>query len=147
MEIVEIRKELEKYTNLREKVLRLNEIGKFNLIVYGAEYIWYYDININTDRRVLIDEGGGCHFCRGVYCCGYKVQLKSKNCNNVKYYTCYACKDKTLCAYCLREKENCTELTKKKISFWLYGKIFPKDIRILITNLFFFEKIKKRKYK
>jgi len=156
MNEVEIKKELEKYGTFREKVLRLNEIGKFNKILYGGKYIWYYDID-NGDRHELISGKGGCRFC---LCGGAHfliiVQLKIKNCNNVCYFICLDCKDKNLfdylCAYCLREEHNCSLLTKQKVTFYLSSqKTFPKDIRKLITNLFFlffsFKKKQKTKNK
>ena len=137
MDFVEIKKELEKYGSLREKVLRLNEIGKFKSIVYGSGYVCYYDFDKNY--HILINGSSGCRFCHELgYYNDYTVQLKIKNRNVIEYFTCKACSYKKLCAYCLHEKENCTLLTKKKITFILSSKkTFPKDIRKLITNLFF----------
>ena len=140
MNIGELKKELEKYGSLREKVLRLNEIGKFKLIIYGSGYVSYKDFN--GQYHELIRGGGGCRFCHGVTlnnynCDAHNVQLKTKNCNVVAYYTCNKCKNKKPCTYCLREKQNCIFLTKQKITFWLCFPKIPKDIRKLITNLFF----------
>ena len=132
--IVEIEKELEKYGSVREKVLQLNVIGKFELIVYGAEYILCYYKKYEYE---IISGSGGCRFCQEISGYDYKVQLKTENCNIVRYYICKACVDKKLCTYCLREKESCNLTTKKKITFYLSSqKTFPKYIHRFITTLF-----------
>mgnify|MGYP006318699441 FL=1 len=130
----ELKKDLEKYGSTREKVLRLNEITKFTSITYGLDYIYLYN---DYDVIEFMYGYGGCIFCKSdrTYAC--IMTLKVKNCNKIDYYTCNKCKNKKLCTYCLREKENCNLLTKQKIAFWLCTKtIFPKDIRRLITNHF-----------
>ena len=146
MNIDELKKEVEKYKSIREKVLRLSEITKFTSITYGLDYIYLY---IDDNLTHITDGGigkGGCIFCWGGGTFPYFLTLKVKNCNKMQYFSCNNCKDKTLCAYCLREKETCSLLTKQKVTFWLCFPKMPKDIRKLITNLFF-SFLKKQKNK
>ena len=141
----ELKKEVEKFKSVREKVLRLNEITKFTYIIYGRDCIQL------TYKKSIIDivEGDGeCLFCESVGPYPRFITLKVKNRNFVFYYSCYNCKHKTLCTYCLNEKQNCYLIAKTKIAFMLSTKnIFPKDIQRLIANLFFcfFSKTKKTK--
>ena len=140
MNIKEIKKEIEKYDNIREKVLQLNKILNGDKITYGFDYIDLklknnsYLFNYNYERYDI-----GCLFC-GISINSrydFTLTIKTKTCNEIDYWCCFKCKDKTLCAYCLREKENCNSLTKQKITFWLCTKtIFPKDIQRLIIKLF-----------
>ena len=131
----ELKKEVEKFKSVREKVLRLNEITKFTSITYGREYVNIYE----KDTPIRIVSGtGGCLFCRFTAIRTQFLTLKVKNCNMIEYFSCYNCKDNPLCAYCLREKHKCNFRTKQKITFWLCTKtIFPKDIQRLITKLLF----------
>ena len=135
MNIGELKKEVEKFKSVREKVLRLNEITKFTSITYGREYVNIYE---GYKPIHIVIGKGGCLFCESgdtFYCF---LKLKVKNCNTIDYYLCNNCKDETLCAYCLREKHKCNFRTKQKITFWLCTKtIFPKDIQKFIINFFF----------
>ncbi len=133
----ELKKEVEKFKSVREKVLRLNEITKCASITYGLDYTY---LSYNNGYGIHFMHGkGGCIFCGSCSKAFTRIMsLKIKNWNNIQYYPCNNCKDKTLCAYCLREKESCNLTTKKKITFYLSSqKTFSKDIRRLITNLFF----------
>ena len=132
----ELKKEVVKYKSIREKILRLNEIIKCMRIIYGREYI---DLSYNNGFAIYIVKGyAGCIFCEGGAVYRRYQMLKVKNCNKIDYFSCNNCKDKTLCTYCLCEKENCIMITKQKITFWLCTKnIFPKDIRRFITKLLF----------
>lgn len=139
--IVEIKRELEKYGSVREKVLRLNEIGNFK-IFYGVDYIDVVGddelVNIHYEKNAK----GGCIICQypKYYYGTRRIQLKSVvgKQNNIYYYVCLdRCSNKSLCTNCLREKQNCSLSTKQKITFWLCFPKMPKDIRKLITNLFF----------
>ena len=131
----ELKKEVEKFKSVREKVLRLNEITKCASITYGLDYT--YLVYIDGYVIQFMHGKGGCIFCGVGRAFTRMITLKVKNCDMIQYYSCNNCKDKTLCAYCLREKQNCNSLTKQKITFWLCTKtIFPKDIRRLITNHF-----------
>ena len=136
MNIGELKKEVEKFKSVREKVLRLNEITKFTSITYGREYVNIYE---GYKPIHIVIGKGGCIFCESGKTFQYFLTLKVKNCNMIDYFSCRNCKDnKLLCAYCLREKQNCLLLTKQKITFWLCTKnIFPKDIRKFIIKLFF----------
>jgi hypothetical protein len=146
VDVEKIKKELEKYDTTREKVLRLNDIDKYNYIIYGLNYI---DIKINNHRydiyRAKTRLHGGCIICAN-RTFGYDehVVLMKKKCNKIKYYLCCNCYSNklTLCTTCLRETTKCREIIKRKITFWLCTSkfkkfIIPKDIRRLITNLFF----------
>ena len=131
----ELKKEVEKFKSIREKILRLNEIAKFTSITYGLEYM---NIYVEYTPIALCIGKGGCIFCEdgGMY--ERFLTLKVKNCNKIQYFTCNKCKNKKLCTSCLREKENCNLQTKQKITFWLCMKtIFPKDIQRLIIKLLF----------
>ena len=132
----ELKKEVEKFKSVREKVLRLNEITKCASITYGLDYT--YLVYIDGYVIQFMHGKGGCIFCGASGRAFTRmITLKVKNCDMIQYYSCNNCKDKILCAYCLREKQNCNSLTKQKITFWLCTKtIFPKDIRRLITNHF-----------
>ena len=130
----ELKKEVEKFKSVREKVLRLNEIIKFTSITYGRKYVNIYEEYTQTR---IVSGTGGCLFCESGDTFYRFLKLKVKNRNTIDYYSCYNCEGKTLCTSCLREKENCLLLTKQKITFWLSSqKTFPKDIRRLITNYF-----------
>jgi len=132
----ELKKEVEKFKSVREKVLRLNEITKCASITYGLDYT--YLVYIDGYVIQFMHGKGGCIFCGVGRASTRMITLKVKNCDMIQYYSCNDCRHNTLCAYCLREKQNCNSLTKQKITFWLCTKnIFPKDIRRLITNLFF----------
>ena len=132
----ELKKEVEKFKSVREKVLRLNEITKCASITYGLDYT--YLVYIDGYVIQFMHGKGGCIFCEdgGMY--ERFLTLKVKNCNKIQYFTCNKCKNKKLCTSCLREKENCNLQTKQKITFWLCIKnIFPKDIQRLIIKLLF----------
>ena len=126
---------------VREKVLRLNETGKFYDISFGVDYIITYSNGDKTFHHGNSDFNGGCLFCltyTGFDSKRGEITLSTNYCNRILFVTCHLCKDKTLCTYCLREKQNCIFRTKQKIAFWLCTKtIFPKDIRRLITKLLF----------
>jgi hypothetical protein len=147
----QIAKELEKYDTIREKVLRLNELDKYYAIIYGVDYVKIsilvtFDMNVDVyvvgekSRLDII-----CLICKTNYVYTYcSIKANIKNCNTIKYYICYDCRDKNykLCATCLQESKECAAITKIKITFWLCTNKFtkftiPKDIRRLITNLFF----------
>ncbi len=140
----ELKKEVEKFKSVRKKVLRLNEIIKTNKIYYSYNYCSCYDVD---GRRIYYFEyyGAGdiyrclvCHEKNDYPQIYKKLKLTTGNNNYISYQACHLCKDKTLCTYCLREKQNCIFRTKQKIAFWLCTKtIFPKDIRRLITKLLF----------
>lgn len=138
----EIKKELEKYDSIREKVLRLNEITN-SVITYGLDYI---DIFCDDTWKIIYLYGknanGGCIICQNPKCFYGTRRIKFKSVvgkqNDIYYYVCLdSCSNASLCTNCLCEKENCKELTKKKITFWLCFPKMPKDIRKYITNLFF----------
>jgi hypothetical protein len=140
MDLDASRKELKKYESMREMVLRLNELGKFN-ITYGLGYV-------ATPTIYLVKDGngcnGGCLACKNYTIGTYDKYIISniQNCNTIRYYLCDDCRDKNykLCATCLRESKECAALTKIKITFWLCAThkftkfIIPKDIRRLIIN-------------
>jgi hypothetical protein len=145
MSVEKIIKDLARYDTIREKVLRLNEIDKFDNIHYGYGYI---TIKVNNDYFDIIDNNErGCVNCGNirVRICNKKyVKLQVAKCNTILFYLCESCIDKklTLCNTCLRESTECREITKRKITFWLCTNkfkkfIIPKDIRRLIINLFF----------
>lgn len=124
---------------LREKVLGLNEIGKFNEIIFGVDYILISRSDEVTFHHGNITFKGGCLFCLADTNKKLNEIILSTNYyNRVSFITCPLCRDKTLCTYCLREKQNCIFRTKQKIAFWLCTKtIFPKDIQRLIIKLLF----------
>jgi hypothetical protein len=144
-----ITKELKKYDSMREKVLRLNELGKYNCIIYGLDYL---AIDVPICRINLVGPVNinfeSCIICKKAYIDEYMViyinfitsNIKNcKNRNKIQYYVCNSCKNKNykLCTTCLRESPNCATLTKQKITFWLCVSTIPKDIRRIIINLFF----------
>jgi hypothetical protein len=146
-----IKKELEKYDSIREKVLRLNELDKYIAIIYGVNdvdvtiqvafnftatiCVFYKNLSFNSTCLICKANGSVNGF--------HLIKSNIKNCNSIQYCMCQDCHDKNckLCATCLRESQECSTLTKQKITFWLCTKkftkfIIPKDIRRLITNLF-----------
>jgi hypothetical protein len=145
MDVEKIKQDLARYDTIREKVLRLNELDnyKYDDIVYGRGYI---ALESNSFYCRIIDNGGrGCLICEGIFANENYVDLQVAKYNTIKYYLCKSCIDKkvTLCTTCLRETTECREITKRKITFWLCTNkfkkfIIPKDIRRLITYLFFY---------
>ncbi len=143
----ELQKEIAKYDNTREMVLRLNEITKFHAISCGNTHIDIMSIamsgrEINIFLYYKINSGFRfkCVYCNIPTTFADTLKLKIKNCNKITYSACRSCveyRHKKSCVYCLREKETCNLITKTKITFWLCFPKMPKDIRKLITNLFF----------
>jgi hypothetical protein len=146
MNVDAIRKELEKYESQREKVLRLNELGKYDVIYYGYDNIvvfikstsiYFYTKDYDRHRKCLL-----CltHFLKSEYVANTSIISNIKNRNEIRYCICERCDryKRRLCATCLRELTECHTITKQKITFWLCVSTIPKDIRRLITNLFFY---------
>jgi hypothetical protein len=140
MDVDAIRKELEKYDSMREKVLRLNELGKYDVITYGLDYISIKNINrLKFVANTKNNWKGECLICKGFFPNICFVKSNIGNYNNIEYYLCNNCCNfgNKLCATCLRPPIECYTIKKQKITFWLCATkfIIPKDIRRIITNL------------
>jgi hypothetical protein len=145
MDLDAIRKELEKYDSIREKVLRLNELGKYECIYYGHDHvqidtykIWH--INVVPSKS---DSWSGCLICGAPPRRRFKCSIKSifNNYNVIEYHLCEECHNKNckLCKICLRELKACAAIKKIKTTFLLCATKFtkfriPKDIRRIIIN-------------
>jgi hypothetical protein len=135
MEVKEIRNELVKYRTIREKVLRLNEIDKYDCIYYGHGFV---DVVKNNVYYFVIDKSHyGCLICGNNSTVLRSLKLQVKKHNEIYFPLCDYCINKKLCTICLCEKTECNEITKRKTTFWLcvtYKFIIPKDIRKLIVS-------------